>query len=255
MMPSESAERLSEAQALARAGQWREARLLLYDVLGADPNNLDAWLWLAAIAEHPLEAIGHLRRALQINPNSLRAQKGMEWAQARLSRRKAGLVEIDREPAEPEAPAPEPPEAEEDIPPDEVTGLCGETPPPPEMVAAESEPDAPPAPPPPPPDDLDRWPEALAAQPDDAAYLADWGVKLFRAGQLDGATAVYRRLAVLRPEAPDVQANLGYLALRQGSYQEAVRALEIAHRANPRLAGLQRMLEDARRRAGLETGP
>ncbi|MBN1305775.1 MAG: L,D-transpeptidase family protein [Anaerolineales bacterium] len=47
------------------------------------PNLEDPWLILAAVSE-PQTGIRYLQRALQINPDSKRAHKGMQWARSRL---------------------------------------------------------------------------------------------------------------------------------------------------------------------------
>ena len=44
-----------------------------------DPNLEDSWLVMAATAS-PGAAVGYLQKALMINPTSIRAQKGMQWA-------------------------------------------------------------------------------------------------------------------------------------------------------------------------------
>ncbi len=48
-----------------------------------DPHVEDPWLILGAISE-PKAAVGYLKRALDINPSSSRARKGMQWAIQRL---------------------------------------------------------------------------------------------------------------------------------------------------------------------------
>lgn len=49
-----------------------------------DPNLEEPWLILAAISS-PQASVAYLQRALQINPHSERAAKGMQWALNRLS--------------------------------------------------------------------------------------------------------------------------------------------------------------------------
>ena len=59
------------------------------------PKLEDPWLILGAISE-PQAAVGYLNRALEINPASVRARKGMQWAVQRLR----------SEPVQPAAPEP-----------------------------------------------------------------------------------------------------------------------------------------------------
>lgn len=64
-------------QAAARKWARQAARL--------NPALEDAWLILAAVSA-PRASIAYLNRALQLNPASTRARKGMHWAAARLRR-------------------------------------------------------------------------------------------------------------------------------------------------------------------------
>jgi len=52
------------------------------------PNLEDVWLLLAAASSRPQLSIHYLERALAINPQSKRAQKGMAWAKKRLAPQK-----------------------------------------------------------------------------------------------------------------------------------------------------------------------
>lgn len=61
----------------AKARQWAERAAELA------PQSEDPWLILAAVAS-PRESVDFIRNALQVNPESARAQKGMEWALSRL---------------------------------------------------------------------------------------------------------------------------------------------------------------------------
>lgn len=59
------------------ARQWAERAARLA------PQSEDAWLILAAAAS-PRESVGYIRKALQMNPESPRAHKALEWALGRL---------------------------------------------------------------------------------------------------------------------------------------------------------------------------
>jgi lipoprotein-anchoring transpeptidase ErfK/SrfK len=73
----ENARQALRREDLARARQWARQAVRL------DPHSEDAWLILAAVSS-PSASLEYLRKALQINPNSARARKGIEWAQRRL---------------------------------------------------------------------------------------------------------------------------------------------------------------------------
>ena len=63
----------------ANAGDRRNARAYLMRVTELDPQNENAWLWLASISEFPEELLAFLSRVLDINPENERA---LEWAAA-----------------------------------------------------------------------------------------------------------------------------------------------------------------------------
>lgn len=75
---------LQAAKQAFRDGNRTEARKLALQAVGLDPMLEDAWLLLAGLAS-PKASLEFLQKALQINPNSERARKGMEWAMARLN--------------------------------------------------------------------------------------------------------------------------------------------------------------------------
>ncbi len=60
---------LREAVAAARSGNKGAARHLLQKACAQDPNNEQAWLWRASLAETPDEARGYLEKVLQLDPN------------------------------------------------------------------------------------------------------------------------------------------------------------------------------------------
>jgi lipoprotein-anchoring transpeptidase ErfK/SrfK len=73
---------LNAQQALGR-GERHTARHWAERAVQLDPTSEDAWLTLAAIAS-PRASINYLQQALKINPDSQRAQRGMQWALERL---------------------------------------------------------------------------------------------------------------------------------------------------------------------------
>lgn len=64
---------ISEAIAAARSGHKDLARQLLREITEQDPNHEQGFLWLAALAETPAAAMGHLERVLELNPNNSQA--------------------------------------------------------------------------------------------------------------------------------------------------------------------------------------
>lgn len=74
---------LQQAQQALKAGDASAARGWAAQAVRAAPEWEDVWLMMAAVSP-PQESVQHLERALQINPGSERARKGMEWAQKRL---------------------------------------------------------------------------------------------------------------------------------------------------------------------------
>lgn len=71
------------ARQALRDGRRTEARQLAERAAELAPQMEDPWLILAAVAS-PRASVEYIRQALQINPNSPRARRGMEWARARL---------------------------------------------------------------------------------------------------------------------------------------------------------------------------
>lgn len=64
---------ISEAIAAARSGQKDLARQLLREITEQDPRHEQGFLWLAALAETPAAAMGHLERVLELNPSNRQA--------------------------------------------------------------------------------------------------------------------------------------------------------------------------------------
>ena len=83
MRPVEIERLLNLGRSTAEAGDWKVARQCFAQVLQADPNNEEALLWQAGLADEPQQAVAYLRRVLRINPDSERAKTGLRWAQDR----------------------------------------------------------------------------------------------------------------------------------------------------------------------------
>lgn len=82
---AESQEALSYAREALKNGATMEARQWAERSAKLAPESEDAWLVLAAVAD-PHESLEYARKALEINPSSPRAQKGMQWAMSRVSK-------------------------------------------------------------------------------------------------------------------------------------------------------------------------
>jgi lipoprotein-anchoring transpeptidase ErfK/SrfK len=74
---------ISEARAALKNGDNHAARVLAIKAAKIEPENEEPWLVLAAVSS-PKASINYLKRALEINPQSSRARKGMDWAIRRL---------------------------------------------------------------------------------------------------------------------------------------------------------------------------
>jgi lipoprotein-anchoring transpeptidase ErfK/SrfK len=74
---------LENAQQAYRQGNFREARRWAERAVSLAEDREETWLWLAALSS-PQASLSYLRRALQINPQSQAARKGMHWSIRRL---------------------------------------------------------------------------------------------------------------------------------------------------------------------------
>jgi tetratricopeptide (TPR) repeat protein len=70
--------------AAAQAGRLQQARSHLRRVTVNDPQNEEAWLWLAGAADDPQETLACLAQALTINPKNEHAKAAIRWARAKL---------------------------------------------------------------------------------------------------------------------------------------------------------------------------
>ncbi len=62
----------------AKKGNKPNARVIFQQILDADKQNERAWLWMAAVAETPMDRVRYLRTVLQINPNNITALRELE---------------------------------------------------------------------------------------------------------------------------------------------------------------------------------
>ncbi|MBC7224536.1 MAG: ABC transporter permease subunit, partial [Anaerolineae bacterium] len=101
------ADLLQKAQRLARQGDGDGARTLLARATRLYPDQEEAWLWRAALADDPWMAMAFLSKVLDCNPHSARARAGLRETRRRLqtaSPPPETLARIRRELAPPEEP-------------------------------------------------------------------------------------------------------------------------------------------------------
>ena len=77
-------EHIVQAREALRRGDKASARLLGEQAAQLAPDMEDAWLILAAPDPDPHDALAYARKALQLNPQSGRAHRGVEWAERQL---------------------------------------------------------------------------------------------------------------------------------------------------------------------------
>lgn len=68
---------LRDGIAAAQSGSKVRARTLIRQVVGLEPTNEIAWLWLANVAADPAEALSSLRTVLKLNPDNSHAKAGL----------------------------------------------------------------------------------------------------------------------------------------------------------------------------------
>jgi len=92
---------LEQAQQALKSGDKDTARQLAAQAAQLAPELEEVWLLLAALAS-PRGSVEYLEKALQINPGSERAKKGMAWALGRIKHEEeaAAMLALTREPAE-----------------------------------------------------------------------------------------------------------------------------------------------------------
>lgn len=82
-IPAEAQVLLQKAREALRQNDLMQARILAQQAARIVPDSEDPWLILAA-ASDPEQSVAYIKRALDINPNSPRAERGMQWALRRV---------------------------------------------------------------------------------------------------------------------------------------------------------------------------
>lgn len=108
---------IQNAQFALQKKQTVEARRLAMEAAQLDPSFEDPWLILATLSS-PKASVAYLQKALEINPQSTRAAKGMQWALERLSKSAdRNTTAVNRHVAPPpQNVVPTPPAQAEDLP-------------------------------------------------------------------------------------------------------------------------------------------
>jgi len=105
----EARDLIAKAREAVRRGEKQSAWELGEQAALLAPDMEDAWLILAASDPDPNEALAYARKALEINPSSRRAHKGVEWAMRQLQQAQASPeapfspLKIDPESPQPKA--------------------------------------------------------------------------------------------------------------------------------------------------------
>lgn len=92
-------ELLSQIQRAVQEGKKHQARRLAFKAVDLAPDQEKPWLYLASLST-PEASVRYLRRALEINPDSRAARKGMRWAADRLREDQTGKSGPGRKPEE-----------------------------------------------------------------------------------------------------------------------------------------------------------
>ena len=106
---------LGQGIAAARAGDKREARALLLQVIDLNDQVEDAWLWLSGVVDEAQERQICLENVLTLNPDNETARKGLAWLQSQV-------------PADPAEPTPSSPVHMPDGPPPVQVAVAAEVP-------------------------------------------------------------------------------------------------------------------------------
>jgi hypothetical protein len=85
----EARENVVKAREALRHGDKETARALGEKAALLVPNLEDAWLILVAADPHPEDALAYAQKALELNPQSVRAPKALEWAKKQVQKVRA----------------------------------------------------------------------------------------------------------------------------------------------------------------------
>jgi tetratricopeptide (TPR) repeat protein len=83
------------AMAAIKADKHTEARDLLIQVVTANPQHEEGWLWLAGVIDDLDKAIDCLERVLRLNPNNAKAKEWLKFAQKEKEKEAAQGVSLE----------------------------------------------------------------------------------------------------------------------------------------------------------------
>lgn len=98
--------RLTQAIALAGAERRQEARALLRAILADAPQEVEALLWMGALAEDPRDSLRYIGKAARLAPDNPRVRAAVRWARKRAPNSTADILAA--EPTGPMASTPTP---------------------------------------------------------------------------------------------------------------------------------------------------
>jgi lipoprotein-anchoring transpeptidase ErfK/SrfK len=90
----EAREYVAKAREALRHNDHPSARQLGEQAAVLAPEMEDAWLVLAASDPDPQDALAYAQKALELNPESMRARRGVEWASSKLKQAEAAKERI-----------------------------------------------------------------------------------------------------------------------------------------------------------------
>ena len=90
----EARKHVAKARAALRRGDKGSARQLGEQAALIAPDMEDAWLVLAASDSDPRKALAYVQKAREINPESTRARRGVEWALGQLKQMQAENADV-----------------------------------------------------------------------------------------------------------------------------------------------------------------
>ena len=88
----EAREFIAKAREALKSGDKESARDLGEKAALLAPDMEDAWLVLVAADSNPEDALAYAQKALELNPESPRARKAVEWAMGQLNQARAGTM-------------------------------------------------------------------------------------------------------------------------------------------------------------------
>lgn len=94
---------IEQGQAAAQRGNTEQARNYLQAAVDLEPNNAMAWLWFAGVLEDLEDQKYALKQVLDLEPDNLRAEQGLEYVEEQLALQAEHepSISFDKEPLAP----------------------------------------------------------------------------------------------------------------------------------------------------------